>query len=194
MCVRSARPIHRLTYLGDTCCKLLKDSAEVEATSGEQRIPRSGLARRRGERDRRHFRRATRKAATPLFTHPSTAHPAMPRASKHAKPSLPSQTLILDNGAYSIKAGFAPTDEHSEPSCRITPNCIARGRDRRVWIGSQLEQCKDFGEMAFRRPVEKGFIVNWEGEKAIWEQEFLRDDALLKVQYIALQSSSRPDI
>lgn len=104
----------------------------------------------------------------------------MPRASKHAKPSLPSQTLILDNGAYSIKAGFAPTDEHSEPSCRITPNCIARGRDRRVWIGSQLEQCKDFGEMAFRRPVEKGFIVNWEGEKAIWEQEFLRDDALLK--------------
>lgn len=97
----------------------------------------------------------------------------MPRASKAAKPSLPSQTLIVDNGAYNIKAGFAPPDHQTEAQCRITPNCIARGRDRRVWIGSQLDQCKDFGEMAFRRPVEKGYIVNWEGEKAIWDHEFL---------------------
>ncbi|KAH7042152.1 actin family [Macrophomina phaseolina] len=103
----------------------------------------------------------------------------MPRASKQAKPSLPSHTLIIDNGAYSIKAGFA-SDTQPEPCCRIIPNCIARGRDRRVWIGSQLEQCKDFGEMAFRRPVEKGYIVNWEGEKAIWDHEFLGNDAALK--------------
>lgn len=105
----------------------------------------------------------------------------MPRAAKQAKPSLPSNTLIIDNGAYNIKAGFAPPDGSTEPSCRITPNCIARARDRRIWIGSQLEQCKDFGEMAFRRPVEKGFIVNWEGEKAIWDHEFLANDAALKV-------------
>ncbi|KAB2576507.1 Actin-like protein arp6 [Lasiodiplodia theobromae] len=104
----------------------------------------------------------------------------MPRAAKQAKPSLPSNTLIIDNGAYNIKAGFAPPDSSTEPSCRITPNCIARARDRRIWIGSQLEQCKDFGEMAFRRPVEKGYIVNWEGEKAIWDHEFLANDAALK--------------
>ncbi|GME48790.1 Actin-like protein arp6 [Neofusicoccum parvum] len=104
----------------------------------------------------------------------------MPRASKAAKPSLPSQTLVVDNGAYSIKAGFVPADDATEPSCRISPNCIARARDRRVWIGSQLDQCKDFGEMAFRRPVEKGYIVNWEGEKAIWDHEFLGNDAPLK--------------
>ncbi|KKY25974.1 putative actin-like protein arp6 [Diplodia seriata] len=104
----------------------------------------------------------------------------MPRAAKQAKPSLPSNTLIVDNGAYTIKAGFAPPDSSTEPSYRISPNCIARARDRRIWIGSQLDQCKDFGEMAFRRPVEKGFIVNWEGEKAIWDHEFLGNDAALK--------------
>ncbi|OJD32443.1 actin family protein [Diplodia corticola] len=104
----------------------------------------------------------------------------MPRAAKQAKPSLPSNTLIVDNGAYNIKAGFAPPDSSTEPTCRISPNCIARARDRRIWVGSQLDQCKDFGEMAFRRPVEKGFVVNWEGEKAIWDHEFLGNDAPLK--------------
>ncbi|KAK8171238.1 actin family [Phyllosticta citrichinensis] len=103
----------------------------------------------------------------------------MPRGSRPSKPSFPSQTLVIDNGAYNIKAGFAT--EHADPSqCRITPNCIARARDRRVWIGSQLDGCKDFGEMAFRRPVEKGYVVNWEGEKAVWEHEFFGDDAKLK--------------
>lgn len=111
----------------------------------------------------------------------------MPRGSKASKPSFPSQTLIIDNGAYNIKAGFAT--ENPDPSqCRITPNCIARARDRRVWIGSQLEGCKDFGEMAYRRPVEKGYVVNWEGEKAIWEHEFFADDAKLKVCCAQCQS------
>ena len=51
-------------------------------------------------------------------------------------------------------------------------NCIARSqRDRRTYVGSELlDECWDFGELAFRRPVEKGFVVNWEGEKAIWER------------------------
>ncbi|KAF2144922.1 uncharacterized protein K452DRAFT_316067, partial [Aplosporella prunicola CBS 121167] len=103
----------------------------------------------------------------------------MPPRAKAPRPTVPSQTLVIDNGAYSIKAGFA-TEDAELSSCRVLPNCITRGRDKRVWIGSQLEQCKDFGEMAFRRPVEKGYIVNWEGEKAIWEHEFLAQDAVLK--------------
>lgn len=56
----------------------------------------------------------------------------------------------------------------------MIPNCIARStRDKRSYVGSELVDCKDFGELAFRRPVEKGFIVNWEAERAIWEHEFL---------------------
>jgi actin-related protein 6 len=55
----------------------------------------------------------------------------------------------------------------------VIPNCIARGRDKKVYIGSQLSTCKDFSEMSFRRPVEKGNLVNWEAEREIWEHEFL---------------------
>ena len=58
----------------------------------------------------------------------------------------------------------------------VIPNCIARStRDKCTYVGAELNSCKDFGELAFRRPVEKGFIVNWEAEKAIWEHEFMGD-------------------
>ncbi|KAI1333612.1 actin-domain-containing protein [Xylariaceae sp. FL0016] len=94
-----------------------------------------------------------------------------PRKSKVHQPPPPSRTLILDNGAYTIKAGFVTGDIVDEP--RVIPNCIARDRDRKAYVASDLDKCKDFSEAAFRRPVEKGFIVGWEAEKEIWEHEFL---------------------
>lgn len=104
----------------------------------------------------------------------------MPRQSKATETVLPAQTLIIDNGAYTMKAGFAAAIPKSN-DCHVIPNCIARGRDKRTWIGAQLENCRDFGDMAFRRPMEKGFLVNWEVEKEIWESSFLDKSAVLKV-------------
>jgi actin-related protein 6 len=56
---------------------------------------------------------------------------------------------------------------------------MARDRDKKIYIGSQLADCKDFNEMVFRRPVEKGYIVNWEAQKEIWEHEFFDTKAAL---------------
>lgn len=67
---------------------------------------------------------------------------------------MPAHTLVVDNGAYTIKAGFV-TKNPSYNDCYLIPNCIARSRDRRPLVGTQLESCRDFGGMAFRRPVEK---------------------------------------
>ncbi|EWC44214.1 hypothetical protein DRE_06959 [Drechslerella stenobrocha 248] len=90
-----------------------------------------------------------------------------------------SNVLVFDNGAYSIKAGFA-TRNTDVSDCATIPNCIARSRDRRLYIGKQLEACKDFGSIVFRQPVEKGYIVNWESEKEIWDRILLDDDSPLK--------------
>ena len=90
-------------------------------------------------------------------------------------------TLLIDNGAFNIKAGFV-TSTPSWDDCQLIPNCIARDRDKHVFIGPQLDAAKDFGEMAFRRPIEKGFVVNWEGEKAIWNQSFFAQNAPLQVR------------
>lgn len=99
------------------------------------------------------------------------------RKGRPAGPPPPARTLVVDNGAYTIKAGFAGGDasESSEGTGTpfVIPNCIARDRQRRTYIGSELTtNCHDFGEASFRRPVEKGYIVNWEAQRAIWAHEF----------------------
>ena len=113
----------------------------------------------------------------------------MPRHSKAAEQSLPKQTLVVDNGASSIKAGFAAQTPQLG-DCVVVPNCIARDRGRKVWIGAQLERCTDFGEIVMRRPVEKGFLVNWEAEKAIWDNTFFDPGAKLKVYMMSIRRTN----
>jgi actin-related protein 6 len=104
-----------------------------------------------------------------------------PRAKSTAKPSpaLPEKTFIIDNGAYTMKAGYAPglsaaeDETKSLASCTAVPNAIAKTRGNRLYTGSQLSgHVADCNEMAFRRPVEKGYIVNWEAQKETWEHSF----------------------
>ena len=104
----------------------------------------------------------------------------MPRAIPAQGRDLADTTLVIDNGGFTIKAGFV-SEHPTFEDCHIIPNCIARDRARRIWIGSQLENVSDFGEIAFRRPIEKGFIVNWEAEKAIWDNSFVEKGAQLQV-------------
>lgn len=92
----------------------------------------------------------------------------MPRRSTVHQQILPDKTLVIDNGAYTVKAGFA-TSSPTIDDCHVIPNCLARERNKKVWVGAEIEGCRDFGEMSFRRPVEKGYLVNWEAEKAIWD-------------------------
>lgn len=101
------------------------------------------------------------------------------RRTKSSGPPAPPKTLVIDNGAYTMKAGFS-TPDSATPAPHVIPNCMARDREKKVYIGSQLDNCKDFGEIVFRRPVEKGYLVNWEAEKEIWEHEFFEDKAPLK--------------
>lgn len=95
------------------------------------------------------------------------------RKSRSSGPAPPSKTLILDNGAHTLKAGFS-----TDSAPRVIPNCLARDRARRVYVGSELSQCRDFGEVDFRRPVDKGFIVNWEAQREVWDAELFGEKGL----------------
>ncbi|KAJ5348309.1 uncharacterized protein N7506_001562 [Penicillium brevicompactum] len=105
--------------------------------------------------------------------------PATP--TQHVEPSryLPESTFIIDNGAYMMKAGYASTLPPSEAvtACSQVPNTLVKTRDNKVVIGSQLSTVTDWNEAMFRRPVEKGYIVNWEAEREIWDQTFFDENA-----------------
>lgn len=92
---------------------------------------------------------------------------------------LPSKTFIIDNGADTLKAGYAPDlplpgDSHQAlSSCGVIPNTLVKTRGNRIYTGTQLStHVTDWNELTFRRPVEKGYIVNWEAQKEIWEHSF----------------------
>ncbi|KAJ5128483.1 hypothetical protein N7526_006649 [Penicillium atrosanguineum] len=107
---------------------------------------------------------------------PAKAAAAAPKTSRN----LPKKTFILDNGAYNMKAGYAPDLSSSDvlSACTSIPNAIVKTRDNRIVIGAQLAtHVTDWNEVAFRRPVEKGYIVNWEAEREIWEQSFFEEKA-----------------
>ncbi|BFZ09744.1 hypothetical protein BsWGS_12783 [Bradybaena similaris] len=81
-------------------------------------------------------------------------------------------TLVLDNGAGTAKIGFS-TD--SEP--KIIPNCVTKAKNvrTRIFIGDQIDECKDLSSLYYLLPFQKGFLVNWEIEKQVWDHLFSKD-------------------
>lgn len=78
--------------------------------------------------------------------------------------------FVLDNGGYSIKAGFTTSVEprychnHSKTYYwsndfvfRIMPNAVmkAKSERRRPFIGDQLEECRDVSGLYYILPVQK---------------------------------------
>jgi actin-related protein 6 len=106
----------------------------------------------------------------------------MARGTKAAEnAAIKPNTLVVDNGGWTIKAGLVGANASLE-ECLTIPNCVARDQDKKVYIGAQLDQCKDFYHITMRRPMERGMIVNWELERAIWHTSFLSEkDAVANV-------------
>ncbi|XP_013779892.1 actin-related protein 6-like [Limulus polyphemus] len=86
--------------------------------------------------------------------------------------ALDVKTFVLDNGAYTEKCGYST---QAEP--RIIPNCITKAKSerRRPFIGDQIDDCKDISGLFYILPFQKGYLVNWEVEKQVWDYTFGQD-------------------
>lgn len=104
--------------------------------------------------------------------------------------SLPEKTFILDNGAYTMKAGYASglsSEEEALSACSSIPNALVKTRDNRIVIGAQLAtHVSDWNEAMFRRPLEKGCIVSWEAEREIWEQSFFDEKTTARNKHLRI--------
>ncbi|KAF8182292.1 actin-related protein Arp6 [Pholiota molesta] len=77
--------------------------------------------------------------------------------------------IVLDNGASTIKAGIVGYD--TEP--RVISNAIVRSKgDKATYFGHEITQCRDYSSLHYRLPFEKGYLVDWDAQKAIWDGIF----------------------
>lgn len=77
-----------------------------------------------------------------------------------------SKTLILDNGSFSIKAGYSGT---SEP--KIIPNYIFKSTVDQ-YVANEIEHASDPGGLYRLSPFEKGYPVHMNTESTIWQHIF----------------------
>ncbi len=82
--------------------------------------------------------------------------------------------VVIDNGGGSCKVGFAG---QVEP--KIIPNVIARTKGTtgnpkgHVYIGDQIDnECESYSSLSYRRPMEKGYVVDVEAQIGIWNRIF----------------------
>ncbi|VDM53446.1 unnamed protein product [Angiostrongylus costaricensis] len=79
------------------------------------------------------------------------------------------ETVILDNGGYTMKIG---TSRDIEP--RLIPNCIVKAKaDRkREFVAEEQFECSDKTGLFYVLPFERGYLVNPDVEEQIWSHVF----------------------
>eukprot|EP00048_Salpingoeca_helianthica_P024616 m.33786 g.33786 ORF g.33786 m.33786 type:complete len:392 (+) comp9491_c0_seq2:1002-2177(+) len=78
------------------------------------------------------------------------------------------RALILDNGGGFLKAGLAQA-----ASPISFPNAIMKSkRGRNFIIGSQINNCIDVAGLSYRRACEKGYAVNMDVQRTVWNHTF----------------------
>ncbi|KAJ4481897.1 actin-like protein ARP6 [Lentinula aciculospora] len=89
---------------------------------------------------------------------------------------MASNVVILDNGAGSIKAGIASDIPAEQQVLEVIPNAIVRSKgDKATYFGHEIAKCKDYSSLHYQLPFEKGYVVDWDAQKAIWDGIFSQE-------------------
>lgn len=100
----------------------------------------------------------------------TTAFPTLIFPSWNVHQGMNFPIVVLDNGASTVKAGILDA-AGSQP--RIIPNAVIRSKgDKATYIGHEFERCRDYSALHYRLPFEKGLLVDWDAQKAVWDGIF----------------------
>ncbi|WFD43561.1 Actin- protein 6 [Malassezia psittaci] len=82
--------------------------------------------------------------------------------------------VVLETGAWHVRLGTTPMHKEAVPEISRHLNAIARTRHgvrRQVLVGDQIEdECLDFGGLQLRLPIDRGMVVDWAAQKAVWDR------------------------
>jgi len=55
----------------------------------------------------------------------------------------------------------------------VVPNCVAKPKgDKRSYVCDEIHGVKDISSLNLRRPIDRGYVVNWDLQKDIWDHVF----------------------
>ncbi|KAI9101969.1 actin-like protein ARP6 [Phlyctochytrium arcticum] len=78
-----------------------------------------------------------------------------------------SKLLLLDNGAFNIKAGIPGIPS----SLSLYRNGIAKNRGgRQTYVGDQIFSAPEVSGLQFRSSFEKGYLNDWGCQRDVWER------------------------
>nr|CAB3219971.1 actin-related protein 6-like [Phallusia mammillata] len=85
--------------------------------------------------------------------------------------------VVLDNGACTLKICRS-----GETVVRTVPNSIFRSKTerRKSFVSSRIDSCKDFSSLFYVLPFQKGYLLNWDVQRQIWDFIFGKDVLNLK--------------
>lgn len=76
-------------------------------------------------------------------------------------------TLIVDNGGDTCKLGFAGQ------VVQVVSNYAVKPKKERQWyVADQVDKLLDFSGLFYRRPFERGYVVNWDVQHMVWDRVF----------------------
>ncbi|KAI0688710.1 actin-like protein Arp6 [Cytidiella melzeri] len=83
--------------------------------------------------------------------------------------------VVVDNGAATIKLGVVAGKAQVTAKfvAQIVQNAIVRSKGAKTtYVGHEIDTCRDFSSLHYRLPFEKGYLVDWDAQKAIWDDLF----------------------
>mmetsp|Transcript_15382 Transcript_15382/g.62734 ORF Transcript_15382/g.62734 Transcript_15382/m.62734 type:complete len:396 (-) Transcript_15382:952-2139(-) len=123
--------------------------------------------------------------------------------------------VVLDNGGYNIKAGYVSAEERSR-GCdvqslssppEIFPNAVAKPpkksssvatkRNGGFLVSAELYDLPSYSGLFFRRPIERGYVKEWDLQRDVWKYIFTRskvepkENCFVVTEPIALPGSLR---
>ncbi|EGG20415.1 actin related protein 6 [Cavenderia fasciculata] len=111
--------------------------------------------------------------------------------------NLASKTLVIDNGAHSIKIAYANSQSSADTSNLIQPIVIPNQvgktkKEKKYILGDDLAKFHNASEIRLRNPMDHGYICSWGIEKEIWDYLFKRDDLKVKPSETNLLMTEAP--
>eukprot|EP00850_Spirogloea_muscicola_P007021 SM000034S12775 [mRNA] locus=s34:750776:753593:+ [translate_table: standard] len=76
--------------------------------------------------------------------------------------------VVVDSGGGTCRVGRA-----GDETPLSLPSLVARPRSaRRALVGDELDACGDVSGLAIRRPCDRGYVVSWDVQRAVWGRAF----------------------